>query len=133
MSRLFDSRRGRRAIAFAGAVMCLRSRRGQFDGIAFASCSHFGSRQFASGLRLRRTACDLLDRSRDAAEERTDIGKLDQRQQQSGNPKRMYMGEKREQPEDGDDLKLYFLRLVRHALRQRVQSKEQDAERHNAG
>ena len=74
-------------------------------------------RQHRSG----ETTRDLLDRTRDAAQWRAKVRKVDHRKQQARDPEQMHMGEQRQKPQDGDDLELQFLRLVSHPLGQRVQ------------
>lgn len=69
----------------------------------------------------------LLNRSRDAAKETAKIRDVDECQQQTGDPEDVHVREEREQAEDGNDLELDLMPLVRHALRQRVQAQEQNA------
>lgn len=70
----------------------------------------------------------LLNRARDAAKEAAKIRDVDECQQQTGDPKDVHVREEREQAEDGDDLELDLMPFMRHALRQRVQAQEQNAE-----
>ena len=74
-------------------------------------------------------SCDLLHRIRYAAQWRAEIRKIDQREQQARDPEQMHMGEERQKSQDGDDLKLQFLRLVRHPFGQRVQTQIEIADR----
>jgi len=44
----------------------------------------------------------------------------------------MHVREERYQTQDGDNLELYFLGLMRHSLRQSMQTEEQDPKHHNS-
>src|SRR5262249_21111832 len=66
---------------------------------------------------------EFFGRPGDSPERGAKIRQVDQRQQQSGDPEDMHMREERDQPQDGDDLELYFLAFVSHVLGQRMQSK----------
>src|SRR5580692_6095224 len=67
--------------------------------------------EFRSTFSFWRIVRDLLNRSRNAAQRRAKIGNVDQSQEQSCHPEQMYMGEQRQQAEDGHDLELQLLRF----------------------
>src|SRR5207248_2169541 len=74
------------------------------------------------GTGIRFGVCDLLDRSCDAAQRCAEIGDIDHGKQQSCYPEQVDVREERQQAQNGHDLELQFLRLVRHALREAMQS-----------
>jgi hypothetical protein len=72
-----------------------------------------------------------LDRARDAAKKATEVGKVDERQQQCSDPENVHVRKESNQPKYGDNLELHFLALVRYLLGQRMQSQVQDTETDN--
>src|SRR5262249_53549583 len=60
-----------------------------------------------------------------------EIGKVDQRQQQTGNPEDVLVREQGNEAQHGDDLELQLVAPVRDALGQGVQSEEQDTDAQN--
>src|SRR3954470_15739836 len=80
---------------------------------------------------LRRNASHLVNRSRDSAQRRAEIGQIDHGKKQPDYPKEMVVREERQQTEHRHDLKLKLLRLVRHPLRQRMQMQIDVADREN--
>ena len=69
-----------------------------------------------------------LDRARDAPQEATEVGKVDERQQQPGDPENVHVREESNQAQDCDNFELHFLALVRYVLGQRMQAEVQDTE-----
>ena len=76
-----------------------------------------------------RHAGHLLERPGDPAQRPSEVGKVDQGEQQASHPEDVHVGEEGQQAQHGDDLELQLVGLVRHALGQRVQAKEQDTDR----
>src|SRR3954463_9691812 len=68
------------------------------------------------GPTVRPGVCDLLDRSRNAAQWCAEIRDIYHREQQPSYPEQMDVREQRQQAKNGHDLELQFLRFVRHAL-----------------
>src|ERR1700676_4181540 len=86
----------------------------------------------------------LLDRSRDPAQRRAEVGQIDHGQQQPDHPEQMDVGKERQQAQHRHDFELQLLRLVRHLLRQGVQpqikiaypqngNEQNDAHNHHQG
>ena len=71
---------------------------------------------------------DPLEGACHPSERCSEIGKVDQREQQAGHPKGMDVGEERQEAKHGDDLELQLVPLVRQALRKRMQLQEEVAE-----
>src|SRR5277367_3827591 len=65
----------------------------------YANCGAFGIR-------------DLLDRAGNASQRCTEVGKVNQGEQQPCDPEDVEVGEERDQAEDGDDLVLEFLSFM---------------------
>jgi hypothetical protein len=84
--------------------------------------------RYTIGARARPHAGHPLNRARDAAKKATEVGKVDKRQQQSGDPENVHVREESNQSQDCDNLELHFLALVRYLLGQRMQSQVQDTE-----
>src|SRR5882724_11995877 len=78
-------------------------------------------RGFNFSASLWRSACNFLDRPCDAAQRCAEIGDIDHGKQQPRYPEQVDVRKERQQAQDGYDLELQFLRLVRHALRQAMQ------------
>ena len=64
--------------------------------------------------------------ARNALKRRDDVRKIDQGENQPGDPEQMHVGEQRQQPEDRNDFELQL--LVSETLGQRMQSEEDDAD-----
>src|SRR5262245_41808634 len=70
----------------------------------------------------------FFGRSGDSAERVAEIGEVDQRKQEARYPEDMHVREQSNEAQDGDDLKLDLVRLVRHSLGQGVQAKKDNSE-----
>src|SRR5262249_51533441 len=69
-------------------------------------------------------ASDFLCGCRNPAERCAEIGQVDQRKQQTRDPKNVHMREQRNKTQDSDNLELQLVGSMRHALWQRMQPKE---------
>ena len=99
--------------------MLLKLHSSSFSGLLDASRHSSGSQFRRAAARLY--AGDFFSGFGDASERAAKIRQVDQRKQQTGYPENMHMREKRDKAQYGDNLKLYFLRLMRHPLGQSVQ------------
>src|SRR5690349_15634341 len=82
--------------------------------------------------RARLHAGHPFDGASDTTKEAAEVGKINERQQQAGNPENVHVGKESNQSQDGDDFELYFLPFMGDLLGQRMQAKIQDAETKDA-
>src|SRR5262245_6480354 len=94
------------------------------DGTGRSDCS----RCLLQSVFARLYASDFLSRCRDTPQWRAKIRQVDQRKQQTRYPKNVHMCEERNETQDSDKLELQLVGLMRHALGQGMQPKEQNAE-----